>query len=180
MAWQAYNADESEAFRDTNYEPEIFMLFDTDFDVLGMKNRAVRLGAVHQSNGRGSDVLTRSWNRIYVAFLLERDNFVLGVKPWYRIPEDEKDDENPNIEKYLGYGELRGLYRWDEQIFSLMLRNNLNSDDNRGAVELGWSFPLSGRFKGYVQYFDGYGESLLEYDSHDQRIGLGLMLNDWL
>ncbi|HEY8239985.1 MAG TPA: phospholipase A, partial [Kiritimatiellia bacterium] len=38
--WQAYNADESSPFRDTNYEPEFFGLTETDFDMLGLKTRA--------------------------------------------------------------------------------------------------------------------------------------------
>ena len=177
--WQAYNDDESEGFRDTNYEPELFLLFDTDFEILGMRNRAVRVGFVHQSNGRASDIITRSWNRVYAAFMLERGNFVLGVRPWFRIPEDEEEDENPDIDEYLGHGELRGLYQWRDHVFSAMLRNNLRSD-NRGAVELGWSFPLPGRLSAYVQYFNGYGESLLDYNVSNERIGIGLMLNDWL
>ena len=28
--------------------------------------------------------------------------------------------------------------------------------------------------------FIGYAELLLEYDSHEQRIVLGILLNDWL
>jgi phospholipase A1 len=177
--WQAYNRDESEGFRDTNYEPEIFLLFDTDFDVCGMRNRGIRVGFVHQSNGRADDVLTRSWNRVYASFMLERGNFVLGVRPWYRIPEYDKEDENPDIDEYLGHGELRGVYKWRDQVFSAMLRNNMRSN-NRGAVELGWSFPIGERLSAYVQYFNGYGESLLDYNVSNERIGVGVMLSDWL
>jgi phospholipase A1 len=177
--WQAYNADESEGFRDTNYEPEIFLLFDTDFNVFGLRNRGVRVGFVHQSNGRADDILTRSWNRVYASFMLERGNFALGVRPWYRFPESDDEDENPDINEYLGYGEVRAVYTYRNQVFSAMLRNNMRSD-NRGAVELGWSFPIGERFSAYVQYFDGYGESLLDYNVSNERIGIGVMLSDWL
>jgi phospholipase A1 len=112
--------------------------------------------------------------------MLEKGNFALSVRPWWRIPEDEEDDENPNIERYFGYGEIRAVYKYGEQVFSAMLRNNLKTTGNKGAIELGWSFPLHRRLKGYVQYFNGSGECLLDYDKQNQRIGMGLLLSDWL
>jgi phospholipase A1 len=127
-------------------------------------------------NGRGTNVLTRSWNRVYANFILERGNFVLSVRPWLVLD----DDENPDITEYLGYGELRGIYKFKEQQFSVMLRNNLRASENRGAIEAAWSFPLTKLLRGYAQYFYGYGESLLDYDYQNQRMGIGVMLNDWL
>ena len=63
-----------------------------------------------------------------------------------------------------------------------MSRNNLESGFDRGAVEAGWSFPLGNYpyLKGYIQYFYGYGESLIDYDRRVNRIGIGISLNDWL
>lgn len=177
--WQAYNRDESSPFRDTNYEPEFFVSMKTDNELLGLHNRNIIVGAVHQSNGRGSESLSRSWNRIYANALLERGNLALSIKPWYRIPEDEEDDNNPNIEKYLGYGELRAAYKSGSNLFAATGRNNLRADGNKGAIQLDWSFPL-GPVRGFVQYFAGYGETLLDYDHYQQRIGFGVMLSDWL
>ncbi len=177
--WQAYNADNSSPFRDTNYEPEMFLSFDTDYNVLGLHGRLASLGIVHQSNGR-SDVLSRSWNRIYANLVLERGNFVTSVKPWYRIPEDEEEDNNPDIADYYGYGELRMAYKWKEHVFATLMRYNFDFSDSKGAVELDWSFPLAGPVKGFVQYFDGYGETLLDYNERDTRIGIGFLLADWI
>jgi phospholipase A1 len=178
--WQAYNADASSPFRDSNYEPEFFAFFDTDYDVFGLRLRGVSLGAVHQSNGRGDEDLSRSWNRLYANLLFERGNFACTLKPWYRIPEDDEDDNNPNIEDYYGYGEFRAAYKHNDQVFATMLRNNFDIDENRGAIQVDWSFPLTKRFKGYIQYFFGYGETLLDYNHKDTRIGAGFLLSDWL
>ena len=175
--WQAYNSDISEAFRDTNYEPEFFLLFDTDNEFFGWRNNALMLGAVHQSNGRGLDALSRSWNRVYANILMEKGNWLLTLKPWLRVSDDE---ENPRIDEYLGYGQALIAYKHEEHLFSALLRNNFKADGNRGAVEVNWTFPLSGRFRGIVQYFNGYGENLLDYDHHGQRVGIGVMLSDLL
>lgn len=177
--WQAYNFDASSPFRDTNYEPELYLACDTDYELFGLRGRLLTIGAVHQSNGR-SDTLSRSWNRVYANVVLDRGNFVCSVKPWWRVPESEDEDNNPDISKYLGYGEFRAAYKWREQVFATMLRNNLRTGENKGAVELNWSFPLAGQIKGVIQYFYGYGETLLDYNELDQRIGFGFLLADWL
>ena len=177
--WQAYNSDYSSPFRDTNYEPEGYLSFDTDCDLLGLRLRIVQCGFVHQSNGR-ADLLSRSWNRIYANFILERGNFACALKPWWRIPESEEEDNNPRIENFYGYGEFRAAYKWREQVFAALLRNNFKFDGNKGALELNWAFPLAGQLKGFVQFFTGYGETLLDYDETDERIGIGLLLADWV
>lgn len=184
--WQLYNRDISSPFRETNYEPEIFWVNYLDPENVPWGDEmAITIGASHQSNGR-SQPNSRSWNRIYANFIWENDGFVFSFKPWYRIPESEKDDildakgdDNPDIYKYMGYFEFSGAYRYKDNEFSFMSRNNLNSD-NRGAIQLDWSFPLWGRLRGYAQYFNGYGESLIDYNNHVERIGVGILLTDLL
>ena len=179
--WQVYNSDISSPFRETNHEPEAWVQFTPGWEVFGFRNVANAFGVVHQSNGRGG-VLSRSWNRVYANFVFQRGNFVLGFKPWIRISEDADVDDNPDITDYLGHYELRAGYKWNNHLFSMMSRNNLESGFDRGAVELGWSFPLwtYPYMKGYIQYFRGYGESLIDYDQHVNRIGIGISLIDWL
>lgn len=179
--WQVYNTENSSPFRETNHEPELWIQSRHDWKLWGFNNRINTLGFVHQSNGRGG-VLSRSWNRVYASFLFERNNLAIGIKPWYRIPESDEDDNNSDITDYLGHGELRAAYKWRKHTFSTMLRNQLESGFDRGAVELAWSFPLGGYpyIKGYVQYFYGYGESLIDYDQRSNSIGAGLLVTDWL
>ncbi|MDF1536057.1 MAG: phospholipase A [bacterium] len=183
--WQAYSGDRSRPFRETNHEPELFLLYDTDWSVLGLRASSVIFGVSHQSNGQDG-ALSRSWNRIYTSIILERGNAIVSVKPWYRIPEREKDgpddpdgDDNPDIRTYMGSGELGVFFRRARHTLTLTLRNNLRRE-NKGSVELGYSYPLTAKMKGYLQIFDGYGESLIDYDHRMSRVGVGILLADWL
>ncbi len=175
--WQAYNGTISSPFRETNYEPEAMLVFRTNYELGGFRGRFINLGMVHQSNGR-PETLSRSWNRVYAQFGFERGNLALLIRPWVRIPESGTSDDNPDIEDYMGHGDLLAVYRKGRNAYSLLLRNNLKSSDNRGALKLNWSFPLYGRLKGYVQYFNGYGESLIDYNYKQQSFGLGVSLTE--
>jgi phospholipase A1 len=180
--WQLYNSAFSSPFRETDYEPELLLNFRTNYDILGLKGRIINVGLNHQSNGRAQP-LSRSWNRIVANFGFEKDDFNLLLKTWYRIPENFSDDDNPDINKYMGYGEIWGTYYWKRHRFSAMFRNNLRINENRNAVQLDWNFPFpyvkNDRVSGYVQYFNGYGESLIDYNTNANRIGIGIMLTDW-
>ena len=155
--WQVYN--ESSPFR-------------------GFTNTLWDVGFVHESNGQGGD-LSRSWNRIVAGAAFERRRMTLNLRGWYRIPESSGSDDNPDIEDYLGYGDLTGIWKWEQHEFAVQVRNNLQAD-NRGSVQLEWTFPVNRRFKGYVQYFNGYGESLIDYNLHQSRIGFGVSMTDLL
>ncbi len=176
--WQVYNVEESAPFRETNYEPEVLLNYRTDVDLFGVRLRTVTFGFNHQSNGR-AEPLSRSWNRLVGNLGLEYEDFVFELKTWYRIPESEDEDDNPDIDEYMGPGELWVHYYLDGHRFGAMWRNNCRFDDNRGALQLDWAFPLGRNLSGYIQYFTGYGESLLDYDHSVDRIGIGFVLDDW-
>ena len=177
--WQVYNGDESRPFRETNYEPEASLIFRTNYEILGLNARLLGLTFNHQSNGR-ADPLSRSWNRIMFNVGFERDNFALMLRPWYRMEEDAKDDNNPDIKNYMGRGDLTAFYRWNDHDFSLMLRHSLKGgDDAHGAAQFDWAFPISGKLRGYVQLFDGYGESLIDYNHRATYVGVGVSLMNW-
>jgi phospholipase A1 len=175
--WQMYNKALSSPFRNTDYQPELMYVIPTGGEVLGLKWRMLNIGLVHQSNGRG-EPLSRSWNRAYAQFGFERGDFVLLVKPWYRFDEDTPDDDNPEITDYLGRGEVLAIYRSGRQQFSARWRNSFQAHDNRGSILLDWSFPLVGNLKGYAQFFNGYGETLLDYNRSQTSFGLGILLTD--
>lgn len=176
--WQMFNRDSSAAFRDSNHEPEAWLSFANDTELFGFKNSLINVGINHQSNGQSGE-LSRSWNRVFAEFVVEKGDFYFSARPWYRIPERSSSDDNPDIEKYLGNFDFTSVYKYGDHSFDLMIRNNLRGD-NKGATQLGWSFPLYKNFRGYVQWFNGYGESLIDYDHRTNSVGFGIQFSDWL
>ncbi len=176
--WQVFDSENSQAFRDSNHEPEAWLSFANDTELLGFKNSLINVGFSHQSNGQSGE-LSRSWNRIYTEFVIEKGDFYFSIRPWYRVPESSRSDDNPDIEKYMGNFDFTSVYKYGDHSFDLMIRNNLRGD-NKGATQLGWSFPLYKNFRGYAQWFNGYGESLIDYDHRTNSIGFGIQFSDWL
>ncbi len=176
--WQVYNADASRPFRETNYEPEAMLVFRNNYSIAGWKGRMAGIGVNHQSNGR-SDPLSRSWNRVIASVGLDRENWALVVRPWWRIP-DGNDDDNPDIEDYMGRGDAMLVYSRGGHEFSVLGRHSLRGgDDSHGAVQMDWGFPIEGTLRGHVQLFHGYGESLIDYNHKATYVGLGISLLEW-
>jgi len=176
--WQLYNSDISAPFRETNYEPEIYASFLTNYKFFGLTGRTINFGLNHQSNGR-SEPLSRSWNRVFAEFTFVRDDFGLSFKPWRRFEESSSDDDNPDIEDFLGNYEIRAFQRWNGHLFSAMVRNIFDSENHYNA-ELQWSFPIKRRLRGLLQWYNGYGENLIDHDHKNNRIGIGILMTDWL
>jgi phospholipase A1 len=172
--FQVYNSEYSSPFRETNYEPEAGLHWLPDWRIGGAGSRwrltSARVAANHQSNGR-SEPLSRSWNRLTGEVNVERDGLSLGLRLWTLLGASPSD--NPDIDDYLGYGELRAGYDFGRHRIGLMLRSL-----EHPTVQLDWSYPIAERVRLYAQYFNGYGESLLDYDHSVNRIGIGFLLED--
>ena len=175
--WQIPNSVISSPFRETNYEPQIFMNWSTEQRWGDWHLSSFDLGFNHQSNGR-TDALSRSWNRLYANFIVENGDFAIQFKPWYRLPEDAENDDNPDIEKYLGHQQLNFAYKLGEHVLSAKTKFNFST--GKGGAELGWSYPILKRLRLYTQVYQGYGETLIDYNHEQTRIGAGVMLNDLL
>ncbi len=169
--WQT--SGPSAPFRETNYEPEIFL----DIPYTNEKSilKSYRVGLVHQSNGKL--FTSKSWNRAYLSGIFQYSGIFFEPKVWYRFKEHEKSDEtdvngddNPDILHYLGYGEINISYPYKQHLFSSLVRKK--------SVQLDWSFPIFGLkdVYGYLQYFNGYGESMVDYNEKVEKIGLGFAI----
>ncbi|HRG60331.1 MAG TPA: phospholipase A, partial [Aliarcobacter cryaerophilus] len=95
--WQT--ASSSAPFRETNYEPEIFMQIPNDDKYL----KLYKTSFLHTSNGKGGDD-SRSLNRLYLQTFFQFDNLFVSPKIWYKIPQNSKDDDMKDFYKYYGYG----------------------------------------------------------------------------
>jgi phospholipase A1/A2 len=168
--WQLYTPRLSRPFRETNYEPEAILTFATGNQENGWK--LLNLGLVHQSNGR-SLPQSRSWNRVYAQGGWEWDRLSVLARAWYRIPESESKDDNPDIQDYLGHGDVMLRWQFDnDKAVSLLLRHSLHT--GRGFAQLDWtSRKLVGAARIYVQGTSGYGESLIDYNFRQNTIGIG-------
>ena len=184
--WQSYNSAISAPFRETNYEPELIFAYTRPWSLFGLPVKHGFVSLNHHSNGQ-SGVLSRSWNRVIGGMSFGHGNFAWQLQLWWRFPEDAKatpgdpsGDDNPDIEHYLGHGQLGALWRLSRgHHLEISLRNNLHND-NKGSIELGWSYPFTDHLRGFMQYFNGYGESLIYYNEPSERFSIGIKLTDWL
>ena len=176
--WQVYNGDNSRPFRETNYEPEVLLVFRNGYRLGGWHGRMASIGINHQSNGR-SDPFSRSWNRVIGTVALDREDWALTLRPWWRVPDGSEDD-NPDIENYMGRGDLTLVHTRGGHELALMARHSLRGgEDSRGALQFDWGFPINRTLRGHVQVFDGYGESLIDYNHRATYVGLGISLMEW-
>ncbi|WP_163932402.1 phospholipase A [Paraferrimonas sp. SM1919] len=179
--WQVYATDLSSPFRETNYKPEVFYIMPTSWKPFD-GNTGLVFGMEHQSNGRSS-ALSRSWNRLYANLLFEKGPWAVSFQPWFRLPEDTKEfvgdtegDDNPDIQDYMGHFEFGTAYHKNDIEYRLKLRQNFST--GKGAAELSLTTPLWGKLRGYVSVFNGYGDSMIDYNHHQTRFGLGIALNN--
>ncbi|MDI1301219.1 MAG: phospholipase A [bacterium] len=173
----------SKPFRDSAYRPEVFW-DQPDFSLLPSVQTlaSMRAGIGHESNGRdGTD--SRSINIAYVrptfTFTTSQHGYVWSFAPKLYAYLDRSD--NPDIADYRGYGDfLVKLKKDDTWEYVLMLRKGMKAA--YGSTQMDVSYPFRGFLRnvnGYVyfQYFNGYGETILDYNiKQPSRIGLGLIV----
>lgn len=170
--WQI--AAESAPFRETNYMPEIFFEIPINGGIIPLDG--FDLGFIHQSNGRDEEE-SRSWNRVYLQTILNFDNLQIVPKAWLRVDRGGPDD-NPNIEHYAGHGSLDINYNFGRYYTKISVANNFHlNNTNKGSVEVNLYIPIIKDLAyGMIQYFNGYSESMIDYNVKTNRIGLGFLI----
>lgn len=176
--WQLYNENLSSPFRDTDYEPEVKLVWQPQRRFAGFDWQLLGIGYNHESNGR-ADPISRSWDRLVAEIGIERGNFALLLRPWLRVDDDSDDADNPDILDYYGHGDLTAIYKWRGHSFTLMGRGNLA--EKKGALRVSWmSPPLLGPLRAYLVGFSGHGDTLMDYNFKQNAVSAGIALNDFL
>jgi len=168
--WQLYAS--SAFFRETNYNPEIFLTIPIAhvkrFDYF----KAIRLNFEHQSNGRGG-AEERSWNFVMATFFLQTGFFFTELRAWKDVGELKY---NLDLMEYLGYGEVRLIFPYKKHILKFISRNSFS---DKRATEFNYSYPVTrdNDLFLYVKGFTGYGESLIDYNHQVNKIGIGFSIS---
>ncbi|MXN89784.1 phospholipase [Flavobacterium sp. Sd200] len=177
--WQVYTSSLSRPFRETNYEPEVILNFATNLKMFGFTNRMTGVSFNHQSNGRPMP-LSRSWNRIIFHAGFTKNNWQVYLRPWIRLPDDAKGDDNPDIVDRIGRGDVTVTYSMGRSDLSFIGSSNFSFNRHfSGYAEAAWSYRLFGNLKAYLQLTHGYGETLIDYNNRQTTIGLGVSLIEW-
>jgi phospholipase A1 len=180
--WQVWNPRESAPFRNTDFEPEVIYVVPVPQGLRALPGgwdfRMVQLGLAHQSNGQ-AEPLSRSWNRVYLAAGLEKGELSVYARMHKRLREDPDDNDNPDLTRYVGRGDIAVAWLPGRATASLRWRTNLR-DFKRGSWQFDWTYPVDtdkpDGLRWYVQGFTGYGETLLDYNHQQTSLGVGLTL----
>ncbi len=183
--WQFYDAADSRPFRENNYEPElIYSIRPNDlFTKLDINPSVLNFGLVHQSNGQ-SNPRSRSWNRGYIQPGIEHSypgdrRLVVLLRWWQRLKEDVATDDNPDIGNYLGYGDIELRYSQNSMWEISVIARTHSVQLDLAAPWTAWRLltlasPGEHNTNIHLQYFNGYGESLIDYNHKHETWGIGL------
>ena len=174
----------SAPFFDSSYRPELLYWMPqidqgkwADWFRLDLQG-----GVQHESNGRDEED-SRSLNIAYIkprVVFGNPDGFQLALAPraWVYVGDIV---DNPDIKDYRGYFDLRAVIGWQKHA-QLSATGRIGDDFDHGSLQLDLTYPLwkvpivrSSLFF-HVQYFIGYGESLLLYDKRGSSIRAGFAL----
>ena len=174
----------SSPFYDTSYMPELFfesLAADRPDDHRLLSFIGYQAGYKHESNGRdGTD--SRSLNIVYL-----RSGLLIGQRDGWRavvVPRVfayvGNSSDNHDIAYYRGYGELLVGIGRDDGI-QVNVTGMAGRKWNKGSVQVDASYPIkipAVHFDTFlhVQYFDGYGESLRDYNRKTSTWRAGLSL----
>ncbi|MDD2266150.1 phospholipase A [Sulfuricurvum sp.] len=172
--WQLYT--NSAPFRETNYKPEFWITIPSTHELDSLSGlKDISIGFLHKSNGLGKP-LSRDMNQVYSDLDFQYNDLLIQLRGCYT----HASSDNKDITSYLGYGHLKFKYLYGQHQFELTLRDNLYfNSNNRGSIEGEYSYPINNSKNNFlfIKGFSGYGESLMDYNHPQNRLGIGLLIS---
>jgi len=170
--WNIYELAESAPFKDNNYNPSLLVVKPviTQNKLKGVVNFAIE----HESNG-GDTLKSRSCNFVSLSGVyFYNANFSIQTKLWYgRLGKD-----NPDLYKYRGYGLMAFNYRSSNDKLGVGLiinpRDKFSSFNTQ--LELSFRFNKTSNQFLFLQWYNGYGEDLLNYDKFSSMFRVGFCM----
>lgn len=129
----------------------------------------------HESNGKDSTA-SRSWNRITMAAaVVLTNNIEAQFKTWIPIVDGKN---NKDLLKYNGIFQLAANYRTDNRRFNcaVILTKRKTWLSFNTQVELSYKFNNNENQYFFLQYYNGYGENLLEYNQFKSMLRIGFVI----
>lgn len=129
----------------------------------------------HVSNGKDS-IDNRSWNKLTLAAaVLLNKNWEVQFKGWIPVIDGK---ENDDILKYNGIFQVAANYRTDNKRLNLgvILTKRLTWLSFNTQLELSYKFNNKENQYLFVQYYNGYGENLLEYNQFRSILRVGFVI----
>ncbi len=171
----------SSPFYDTSYMPELMYQYrPPPTSRSGWRWYGFQASVQHESNGK-DEPDSRSMNLVYfkptVGYVTPNGwQLIFTPKVFYYI---DNLSDNPDLPRYRGYGEYTLTILKSNIALSLLGR--IGSRADRGSIQADLSVPVRMSTGGFgtflvIQYFDGYGESLLDYRSKSRTIRAGVAL----
>ena len=130
----------------------------------------------HESNGRDS-IQSRSWNRIALAGnVFVTKNLMVHGKIWIPIIDGEN---NKDILNYCGFWQWGFQALSDNRRFcagaTFVKRKGWNMNWNT-IIDISYRiFKRDNQFL-FLQFYNGYGEGLLEYNKFHSQVRIGLLI----
>ena len=169
--WNVFQ--KSMPMRDLNFNPGIGL-----GHLIIRRNKYIGKGYFmieHESNGKDS-TLSRSWNKITLATaIVLTNNWEAQLKGWIPIIDG---GENKDILKYNGIFQLAANYRTDNRRFNcgVILTKRLSKFSFNTQIELSYKFNNKENQYFFLQYYNGYGENLLEYNQFKSMVRIGFVI----
>ena len=173
---------DSKPFDDTSYMPEAFYLLPKiDLNVDHISAFGIQGGFQHESNGKG-DSDSRSTNYLYfkpIIGLHLTGPYFMKIAPKFYTYVYNEDKNNGDLADYRGYFDLQVGIMDSE---GMALNSHLWWARKGPSVELDLSYPMtrllgkSLNFYLQAQYFNGYAETLIDYNKRHDAFRLGFAI----